>query len=206
MVLAEPDPEQCEAAGTGLHALRPQRCRHDAQVAEERVPDNRLADGRHPLFQCGVPGIAVLGWDIDHAELVADRVQAVDQATQRGPAARQHHDRGLDVGADGGQVLDADLVQVGLPGHADRRQRGRRHPINPLLHPAHRLGRLSSPFDLIGMYPRPGGVVRTLGLRGQQFDVGPQHSDREAPRQERPRIEPAGLGDPIDGGPFHPPA
>src|SRR5215203_195216 len=64
------------------------------------------------------------GRDVENAELVADRVQAVDQPTQRGPAARQHRDRGVDVGADGGQVVDGDLVQAGLPGHADRRQRG----------------------------------------------------------------------------------
>jgi len=124
-----------------------------------------------------------------HPELVADGVQAVQQPALARPAPWQHGQRGADVGPDSGQVVEGDLFQAGLPGHADRGQRGSRHPIDPLSHPAHRVGGLGDPGDLVGMHPGLGGVMGTLGLRHQKLDVGTQDPDGEAPRQERPRIE-----------------
>jgi hypothetical protein len=180
MVLGKPDAEQGHTAGSRLHAL-PQCGGPDPQVADERVPDDRLGNRRHSLLERGVAGVAVLGWDIDHAELVTDGMETVDQPTQRGPATRQHRDRGVDIGADGGQVVDGDVVQTGLPVHANRGQRGGRHSVDPLGDPAHRRSGLGDPVDLVGMHPRPGGVMGALGLRGQQLDIGPQRPDGEAP-------------------------
>ena len=50
MVVAEPDTEQGQAGGTGLHRLGPQGGGHGAQVTDERVPDDRLGERRHPLL------------------------------------------------------------------------------------------------------------------------------------------------------------
>ena len=106
MVSAEPAAEQGQAGGTGLHRLGPNSGRHGAQVANERVPDDRLRRRSHPLLDRRVAGVAVLRRTVDDAELVADGVQTVQQPALGGTAAWQHRDRGVDVGADDGQVVD----------------------------------------------------------------------------------------------------
>lgn len=102
MMLAEPGPEQGQAGGAGLNRLRPQGRRDDAQVANEPLADDRLGNDGHPLLEAGVSSVAVLGWLVDHTELVADGVQAVQQPALGCPASGQDSHRCSDVGTDNG--------------------------------------------------------------------------------------------------------
>jgi hypothetical protein len=89
MMLAEPHPEQGQARGAGLNRLGTQGRRDDAQVANERITDDRLRNDSHPLLEAGVSSVAVLGRLVDHTELVADGVQAVQQPALGCPASGQ---------------------------------------------------------------------------------------------------------------------